>query len=461
MEKAGSHSGAEPMLDPPQECGPRWLRLLATAVGACSAGLDFLMVLAIMPAVAEVYQDQNIFVGVLVFCKYFAQLCTNPCAAYSVYRMGPWPTGLAGLLIYCIATGVFALTSELFGVLAVTMVFQGVGAALLFNGTQEAMLRHYSADLQGDAVSYGMVGLSSGLFLGPIYGGVVYDLLGFEWCFLIVSFGFLLLFLGGCVCLHYATQSGIPGAFSVPQNVHGEEEQSGEVQSMFTFIVDSYSTVGSHQKLQLIFCTFLVEMVLWSTVMAVETFYLERHGWSATNTGLMLSVVSLFYGVVSFLSGWIFRHARWFVIWAPYPSLVLLSLFLPLIGITTSPWGLILINLACGTLTGVVELTSIFNFRILLNGSPVAFSLTDICFCAGGMTGALVGTALNDSMPSTFTALLLLGSVSACFGLPACYLAVQLYGEWVGKGEWLGVPALGVACKSPLHPFELIEGTEL
>ena len=99
-------------------------------------------------------------------------------------RFGPKNVYLVGLVIFTLASLWCGLTGSIEG-LIVARVVQGLGAALMTPQTMAVITRTFPAAKRGSAMA--LWGATAGVatLVGPILGGVLVDLAGWEWIFFI------------------------------------------------------------------------------------------------------------------------------------------------------------------------------------------------------------------------------------------------------------------------------------
>ncbi|EFQ81902.1 drug resistance MFS transporter, drug:H+ antiporter-2 family [Aeromicrobium marinum DSM 15272] len=99
-------------------------------------------------------------------------------------RYGPRRVYLAGLTLFTLASLWCGLTSSIEG-LIVARVFQGFGASMMTPQTMALITRTFPAAKRGAAMA--LWGATAGVatLLGPIVGGVLTDLAGWEWIFIV------------------------------------------------------------------------------------------------------------------------------------------------------------------------------------------------------------------------------------------------------------------------------------
>jgi len=99
-------------------------------------------------------------------------------------RFGPKNLYLAGLTLFTIASLWCGLADSI-GMLIVARVVQGLGAALLTPQTLSTITRIFPADRRGVAMS--LWGATAGVatLVGPLAGGLLLDVLGWQWIFFV------------------------------------------------------------------------------------------------------------------------------------------------------------------------------------------------------------------------------------------------------------------------------------
>ncbi|HVH94242.1 MAG TPA: DHA2 family efflux MFS transporter permease subunit [Nocardioidaceae bacterium] len=99
-------------------------------------------------------------------------------------RFGPKNLYLVGLAVFTISSGWCGLTHDI-GQLIVARSFQGLGAAMMTPQTMAVITRTFPPTKRGQAM--GLWGATAGVatLVGPILGGVLVDVAGWEWIFFI------------------------------------------------------------------------------------------------------------------------------------------------------------------------------------------------------------------------------------------------------------------------------------
>jgi EmrB/QacA subfamily drug resistance transporter len=108
---------------------------------------------------------------------------------------GPKYLYLLGLTVFT-AASLWCGLSDTIGILIAARVVQGIGAALLTPQTLSTITRIFPADRRGVAMSVWGATAGVATLLGPLSGGVLVDLLGWQWIFFVnVPIGVLGVFL--------------------------------------------------------------------------------------------------------------------------------------------------------------------------------------------------------------------------------------------------------------------------
>ncbi|RLG34680.1 hypothetical protein DRN97_01870 [Methanosarcinales archaeon] len=106
-------------------------------------------------------------------------------------KFGRKPSIISGLLLYAIASALFPFSNYLYDWIFVRAL-QGAGAGLFFPAVTALLSEVTSNEKRGHAISIYNIGLGAGLALGPISGGVLYDVYGISMpFFLCVAFALL------------------------------------------------------------------------------------------------------------------------------------------------------------------------------------------------------------------------------------------------------------------------------
>lgn len=103
-------------------------------------------------------------------------------------RVGPKQVYVAGLGLFTAASLWCGLSGELvggIGMLILARVVQGLGAALMTPQTMTVITRTFPQDRRGSAMALWGAAAGVATLVGPILGGVLLDLLGWEWMFFV------------------------------------------------------------------------------------------------------------------------------------------------------------------------------------------------------------------------------------------------------------------------------------
>lgn len=99
-------------------------------------------------------------------------------------RFGPRRIYLAGLALFVVASAACGLSPTI-EVLIAARVFQGLGAAMMTPQTMAVITRIFPPRERGQALAIWGVTAGVALLVGPILGGVLIDLVGWEWIFFV------------------------------------------------------------------------------------------------------------------------------------------------------------------------------------------------------------------------------------------------------------------------------------
>ncbi len=106
-------------------------------------------------------------------------------------KLGRKPLVAAGLLLYALASFLFPFSSSTYDWIFVRAL-QGAGAGLFFPAVTALLSEVTSYEERGHALSVYNIGLGAGLALGPVSGGILFDIYGiFVPFFLCVAFALL------------------------------------------------------------------------------------------------------------------------------------------------------------------------------------------------------------------------------------------------------------------------------
>nr|WAS27828.1 putative vesicular monoamine transporter-like protein [Apostichopus parvimensis] len=135
----------------------------------------------------HVIRQENVKVGILFGSKAFVQLLTNPFVGMATNRLGYSLPMFTGFIIIFVSTLVFAI-GESYPVLLIARMLQGVGSSCSSVAGMGMLADRYHDDNErGAAVGFALSGLAFGVFIGPPFGGVMYEFLGKSAPFYILS----------------------------------------------------------------------------------------------------------------------------------------------------------------------------------------------------------------------------------------------------------------------------------
>lgn len=98
-------------------------------------------------------------------------------------RKAVYVVGLAGFTVFCFASALAPNAA----ILLVTRALQGVACAFLFSTTVAMVTLCYPPELRGRALGMQVSGVYLGLTLGPVFGGIITDNLGWRGLFVLVG----------------------------------------------------------------------------------------------------------------------------------------------------------------------------------------------------------------------------------------------------------------------------------
>jgi EmrB/QacA subfamily drug resistance transporter len=171
--------------NPDAEHGVRpWPALIALCIGFFMILVDTTIVTVATPAIiTDLHADVNSVVWVTsayLLAYAVPVLITGRLGD----RFGPKNLYLIGLVLFTGASLWCGLTASV-EMLIVARVFQGFGASMMTPQTMSVITRIFAAERRGQAMA--LWGATSGvaMLVGPILGGVLVDLAGWEWIFFI------------------------------------------------------------------------------------------------------------------------------------------------------------------------------------------------------------------------------------------------------------------------------------
>lgn len=175
--------------------GSPWPALWSMMVGFFMILVDSTIVSVAIPAIAESLEasyNDVIWVNSAYLLAYAVPLLITGRLGD---RFGPRRMYLLGLAVFTASSLACGVAGSV-GILIAARAFQGLGGAILTPQTMSVMIRTFSPAQRGSAM--GVWGAVAGVatVVGPLLGGVLLDLGGWEWIFIVnVPFGIIGLFV--------------------------------------------------------------------------------------------------------------------------------------------------------------------------------------------------------------------------------------------------------------------------
>jgi len=169
---------------PPVEEKDPWPALGALVLGFFMIMVDSTIVTVATPAIIEdLHADVNAVVWVTsayLLAYAVPVLITGRLGD----RFGPKNLYLAGLTVFTVASLWCGLTGSIEGLIA-ARVLQGLGASMITPQTMAIITRIFPAQRRGQAMALWGATAGVALLVGPLLGGVLVGLLGWEWIFFV------------------------------------------------------------------------------------------------------------------------------------------------------------------------------------------------------------------------------------------------------------------------------------
>eukprot|EP01013_Petalomonas_cantuscygni_P027696 TRINITY_DN5083_c0_g1_i2.p1 TRINITY_DN5083_c0_g1~~TRINITY_DN5083_c0_g1_i2.p1 ORF type:complete len:490 (-),score=100.59 TRINITY_DN5083_c0_g1_i2:548-2017(-) len=193
-----------PLVFPVDETTPapvqRSLRKTLIAIAAVANFCDFSLVTVVIPIIPDILNSHkravpSVLIGLLFASKPAAQILTNLVVSRVVSAVGHFRLMLGALVILCASTVAFAVTLHadpsdtwlFYGLLMASRIVQGVSSSAVAVAGSALISRHHPQSLRGRALSTSQLGIAVGAFTGPIVGGLLAGLIGYEVPFYVLA----------------------------------------------------------------------------------------------------------------------------------------------------------------------------------------------------------------------------------------------------------------------------------
>lgn len=237
-----------------------------------------------LPSYAESVKVGAVMIGVLIGVYDFAELFAKPIAGWIADRNGRKLTLLAGLAVFILGSMLFLIVSP--SLLIVVRFVQGLGAAALSTVSITLVAQHFSIN-RGRAFGIYNAIKGAGYVIAPVVGGFLAQRFGFGMIF-IVSAG-----IGAIVLLL---------SLSIPadRKEGGSLEDDDDDMSLRDFFL-----IFRDPRLAPVYAVIVINMFMVGILFGFLPVYLHGLGYSAVDSGLVVSVVTLSYLLVQPLAGYL------------------------------------------------------------------------------------------------------------------------------------------------------------
>jgi multidrug resistance protein len=142
------------------------------------------LVIPVLPSYATRLGADELTIGVIFGVFSVALLAFSIPAGLLSDRTGRRPLMVAGMLSLAAATVVFALSANVY-VLIAARIIQGMSGAATWSAGLALLADTYGPEERGGKLGLAMSVMSVGMLLGPVTGGLIYDHLGYTATFVI------------------------------------------------------------------------------------------------------------------------------------------------------------------------------------------------------------------------------------------------------------------------------------
>lgn len=334
------------------------------------------LIIPLVPYFTEQLHISSTMTGILFSSYPIAAILTTPLFGMLADRIGRRKPILIGLVILVISTLLFALGQSVVFLIAARAI-QGIASAAAWGASLAYLADLFPARMRGRAMGLAFTGISTGTLLGAPFGGLIFDLGGYEWPFLIA-----------------ATIAAVNMIFAylwIPETSK-QSEQPAENGSMLTLFQNrSVLFVGSvilAASMTLCLLDPLLPMLLEAQFDA-----------SSLLIGLMFGVMTLAYALISPISGSFADRYNGRVIM--FLSLGIIIIALPIMAFSTTIWTLLVAMILAGAgIGGALSPTmAALGNAVDASGQGLygsAYALSNMIFMIGMIFGPLIGGSLAD-----------------------------------------------------------------
>jgi MFS family permease len=328
-----------------------------------------------LPTYAEMVGAGAFTIGLLIAVYDFAELFAKPAAGLIADRRGMKPVLLLGLVVFIIGSLLFLIISP--RLLLLVRFVQGLGAAALSTVSISLVARHFE-NARGRAFGVYNAIKGSGYVIAPAVGGLLASSYGFAMIFIVsASIGFLALL----------------ASVFLPNDPGGRLEDDEELSLLQSL------RIFRDPRLMPIYAVIVINMFLVGILFGFLPVYVHGLGYSATQSGSVVSVATAAYLLIQPVAGVLAdRYAM--------RTTVLLGLLVAassIMAITfASGWILIVMVIAAGIGIGTVWTNS--DALVSASASP-------------SQLGASIGAAQSFKEFGDMVGPLLVGALTQLFGV--------------------------------------------
>ncbi len=230
-----------------------------------------------LPSYAEVTGAGALMIGLLIGIYDLAELFAKPFAGFVADQRGMKGTLLVGLGVFIFGSFLFLIISP--HLLVVVRFVQGLGAAALSTVSISLVAKHFT---QGRGQAFGIYNAikGAGYVISPALGGYIVQVANFAMIFVVSGVMLLSLFL---------PQDRARGA--------GLEEDGEEI------TLAQFFSIFKERRLLPVYAVIFINMFLVSILFGFLPFYLHSIGYTAVQSGGLLSVATVSYLLVQPLAG--------------------------------------------------------------------------------------------------------------------------------------------------------------
>ena len=331
-----------------------------------------------LPAYAETVGAGAFMIGLLIGVYDFAELFAKPVAGFIADRRGMKLTLLAGLAIFILGTLLFLVISPT--LLILVRFIQGLGAAAL-STVSITLVAKYFTTRRGQAFGIYNAIKGAGYVVAPALGG-----------FLAHSYGFPMIFVVSAVVGIVALVLSL--LLPADREEHAELADDDDALSLTQFLL-----IFKEPRLLPIYAVIVINMFLVGILFGFLPVYLYAIGYTALQSGTLVSIATVSYLLVQPVAGWLADRVA-----------VQLTV---LIGLLLAAAGIIVVTFTSGILLIVtVVLAGIGIGTVWTNSDTLVSTLAE-----DDQLGASIGAAQSFKEFGDMIGPLLIGALTQFFGV--------------------------------------------